>query len=328
MHFRNSLLALSSALLIVGCQQQNNPFHPPHGVERYVEGAELLQEGRQQQAIAALEQAVSDNPDLISPRNLLGQLYRQAGEFQQALTQYENLVRLDPYTVSNHYYLGLCYHFLNRLSEAQQAYLDALHLDPRDFKSNMNLGLVKLALGDNASAVHYLQIATQINPKSAPAWSNYAVALDATGQYHPAEQCYRRALELDSNNTAAQLDFGTNLLLQNKTSEALAILGPLSKRLNSPLAHKRYADALAQSKKFAPAKDEYHTTLTMNPRYYPALNALGDIAIQEYEQGSELDESLQSEAVKDWQASLALDPDQPEIQAKVKKWEHPPMFGK
>jgi tetratricopeptide (TPR) repeat protein len=322
------IFAVGELILVAGCRPQAARFQSPKAVDRYVEGAELLQEGRQQQAIEALQQAVDENPDLISPRTLLGQLYRTSGEFQQALTQYQNLVRLDPYTVSNHYYLGLCYHFLNRLTEAQEAYLDALHLDPRDFKSNMNLGLVKLALGENADAVHYLHVATEINPKSAPAWSNYGVALDAMGDYPKAEECYRHSLELDSDNTAALLDFGTNLLLQNKTSEAITILGPLSKRLNTPMAHKRYADALAQSKKFDAAKDEYHATLNLNPRYYPALNALGDIAINQYEQGLELDESLHSEAMDDWKKSLAVDPDQPEITEKVKKWEHPPMFGK
>ena len=322
------LIGVGSAMLLAGCQPHRASFAPPKAVDRYVEGAELLQEGRQQQAIEALQQAVDENPDLISPRTLLGQLYRTSGEFQQALTQYQNLVRLDPYTVSNHYYLGLCYHFLNRLTEAQDAYLDALQLDPRDFKSNMNLGLVKLALGENSDAVHYLHVATEINPKSRAAWSNYAVALDAMGEYPKAEQCYRRSLELDSDNTAALLDFGTNLLLQNKTSEAITILGPLSKRLNTPMAHKRYADALAQSKKFDQAKEEYHTTLNLNPRYYPAFNALGDIAIDQYEKGLELDESLHSEAMDNWRKSLAVDPDQPAVTEKVKKWEHPPMFGK
>lgn len=322
------LLAAAGATILVGCRSQQKALAPPVAVDQYVEGAELLQEGRRQQAITALEQAVQENPDLISPRTLLGEIYRTAGEFQQALIQYQNLCRLDPYTVSNHYYLGLCYHFLNRLTEAQQAYLDALHLDPRDFKSNMNLGLVKLALGENAEAVRYLKAATEINPKSASAWSNYAVALDAVGDYPHAEACYRKSLELDADNSAAQLDFGTNLLLQNKTSEALAILGPLSKRMNTPMAHKRYADALAQAKKFGPSKEEYHTTLNLNPNYYPALNALGDIAIADYEQGMELDESLRTEAMNDWKKSLVVDPDQPGISEKVKKWDHPPMFSK
>ena len=223
-------------------------------------------EGAREQAITALQQAVEDNPDLISPRTLLGQLYRSDGEYQQAVTQYQNLVRLDPYTVSNHYYLGLCYHFLNRLTEGSR-YTGRPASDPQDFKSEYELGLVVFALGENAEAVHYLHIATQINPKSAPAWSNYAVALDAMGDYPHAEECYRRSLELDADNTAALLDFGTNLLLQNKTTEAIAILAPLSKRLNTPMVHKRPADF---SLACPPQPAEYHSNL----RHYPALNAL------------------------------------------------------
>lgn len=328
---RHLIFLLSSATALsffAGCQSSQQANQPPKATDQYIEGAELLDQGRRQQAMAALEQAVQENPDLISPRNLLGQLYRDNGEFKQALNQYQNLVRLDPYTVSNHYYLGLCYHFLDNLKQAEQAYQDALKLDPRDFKSNMNLGLVNLALGDNQAAVHYLEIAAQIDPKSGPAWSNYAVALDSIGEYAKAEECYRRSLELDSNNTAAQIDFGTNLLMQNKTAEALAILGPLSKRMNTPMAHKRYGDALAQKKDYAGAKAEYNQTLSLNPRYYPALTALGDITIADYERGLELDDSLRNAALDNWRKSLEINADQPAVQDKIKTWEHPPMFEK
>lgn len=325
---RPFLAALIPLGLLAGCQSTSKSLNHPPAVDHYIEGAELLQQGRRQQALAALQQAVADNPDLISPRTLLGQLYRDAGKYKDALTQYQNLVRLDPYTVSNHYYLGLCYHFLNQLAEAQQAYLDALHLDPRDFKSNMNLGLVKLALGENSAAVHYLKIASQIDPKSAAVWANYGVALDSVGDYSKAEQCYRRSLELDAKNTATLLNFGTNLLLQNKTAEALTILAPLSRRMNTAMSHKRYGDALAQAKQFPDAINEYNTTLKLNPRYYPAFNELAAIDIDEYQQGLQLDESLRTSALENWKKSLAINPDQPAIQKKIKQWEHPALFGK
>ncbi|HWB52990.1 MAG TPA: tetratricopeptide repeat protein [Tepidisphaeraceae bacterium] len=327
-HLFLSVCVAGTLGLLAGCQPHRASFEAPKGVHRYVEGAELLQQGRRQQAIAELEAAVQENPDLISPRNLLGKAYRDDREYKKALVEYQNLVRLDPYTVSNHYYLGLCYHLLDQLGNAEAAYLDALRLDPRDFKSNMNLGLVKLALGEDQAAVHYLQTATDIDPKSAPAWSNYAVALDSIGHYAEAEQCYRRSLELDANNTAALLDFGTNLLLQNKTAEAQAILGPLSNRLDTPMAHKRYGDALAQSKDYTAAKKQYNITLKLDSRYYPALTGLGDVAIAEYEKGLELDDSLRITALSDWKKSLAINSDQSTVGEKVKKWEHPPLFGK
>jgi tetratricopeptide (TPR) repeat protein len=322
-----------SGSLMAGCglfqpKSAGPKLAPPRAVNRYVEGAELLQQGRRDQAVEALRSAIESNPDLISPRSLLGEVYREDSKFKEALDQYENLVRLDPYEVSNHYYLGLCYHFLDRLQEAGLAYRDALKLNPDDFKSNMNMGLVRLALGDTEGSVAYLRKATEIDPKSAAAWLNYGVALDGAGDLARAESAYRRSLEIDATSQTAQLNFGTNLVLQGKTSEALAVLEPLAKKLNSPLVHKRFGDALAQAKRWDESAKEYEVAIKLNPRYFPAINELGTISIERYRQGLELDDNLRITALNAWKRSLGVNPDQPAIRDQVQKWEKRPLFAK
>src|SRR5262245_15947220 len=109
--------ALKTALVCVtvtiatGCmsgQQSSLPITKPKGVENYVTGVEAMDAGDKARAVEALRKAVAQNPDLITPRIMLGGVYRKDGDYKNALDQYENLVRLDPYTASNHYYLGLC----------------------------------------------------------------------------------------------------------------------------------------------------------------------------------------------------------------------------
>src|SRR5207249_3608208 len=107
-----------------GCASKPPPasmdvtFARPKGVELVIQGVQALDAGDRDRAIAILQAALQANPNLITPRNMLGDLYRDKSQYTLALDQYQALVYLDPYSTSNHYYLGLCYQFLDRIREA------------------------------------------------------------------------------------------------------------------------------------------------------------------------------------------------------------------
>lgn len=310
-------VALVAVVGVVGCSSSSSG---PKGIDRYVQAVQAYQAGNKDRAVANLLVATRTNPDLIMARVMLGDLYRESGDYGQAVNQYEALVKLDPYTWSNFYKLGVTYQFLERLREAAESYGRALKLNPDDPNSNMNLGLVYLYLGNPDDAVKYTERATLLNPKSAAAYSNLGVALDARGEFARAEAAYRHSLDIDPENTTTLLNLGTNLIAQNKGSEAVDIMERVIQTDNTPLHRKRYGDALAKAGRYDEAVKQFESALNIDPKYYPAMNEIGWTKIAEYRQNLELDEAKRSEAVAMWDKSLAINPDQPKIQAAKAEW--------
>ncbi|HVT88302.1 MAG TPA: tetratricopeptide repeat protein [Tepidisphaeraceae bacterium] len=322
-----SLILLTTSLLFAGCASQKPLPEHPEGVDYYVQGVQLNKSGKIDQAIDMWEKAVIANPKLRMAHVMLGDAYRSRGDYSRAAVHYDAATKLDRYSFSNHYNLGVAYQMLNRLEEAATAYLSAIELNPRDVKSNMNLGLVYLALGKNDSAVTFLDRATKLDPSYGPARSNLGVALDARGDLMAAESNYRKALELDSKNLVTQQNLAQNLISQKKTSEALTIMEHVLTQTDSPAAHKRYGDALAQARKFDQATAQMDIALKADPTYIPAINGKADVLILQYTAGLELDDKLRMTALDLWRSSLKMNPNQPGIAESIKKWTQPGLFG-
>jgi tetratricopeptide (TPR) repeat protein len=248
-------------------------------------------------------------------------LYREEGDYASALPQYEALARLDPYTAVNFHRLGISYHFLNRMREAATAYARAIRLDPRDWKSHMNLGLVDAALGNNNAAIEHCQRAVSLNPDAPAAHANLGVAYDAGGNRAEAEAAYRRSLALQPAQPAVQTNLANNLLAQKRPQDALPILRGVTETSDSPLARRRYGDALAMSGRDDEAAAQYRRALATDARYYPAMNALASLLMTQYRKGLLLDDRKRDEAVAMWRQSLEINPKQPRVQEQLKAWQ-------
>lgn len=333
---RKSFLSLIGVLAICGvmaggCAPQSQSGtragRPPRAVDQYVSAVYAHQRGDDARAIATLEAAVKENPNLTMARTMLGDLYRANAEYSMAALHYEAATQLDPYSPQSHYKLGLMYQLLNRLQESAAAYLRSLKLNPNDVPANMNLGLVYLALDQPDDAVYYTERATQIDPRSPAAWANYGVALDAQGSLTQAESAYRRSLDLDESQNATKLNLGTNLIAQKKPDQAISVLRDVIRQEDSALARRRLADACLLDRQYDQALREYQRALKINPRYYPVYNEIARLRIQQYRDGFELDDSLRLAAIQAWQASLKINPNQPRIQGQVQQWTDQSLFS-
>ncbi len=313
----NRLKIVLACLILTGCAV----YQKPKGEEDYVAGTLALERGDKDQALQSLLSATQKNPNLIIARSRLGDIYRDRSDYTHAAEQYEAVIKLDPYTSKNYYNLGITYQFLNRLKEAAEQYLHALQLDPKDARSSMNAGLCYLSLGDESESLKYTQEATVLSPNLAAAWTNYGVALDAAGKYLDAEAAYQKSAELDASNPLNLYNLGSNLVEQKKYKQALTILEPLSQSHDSPPTRKRLGDAYAGLNRANDALREYATSVRQDVNYYPALNEMGQILIDRYKQGLELDERQRDSAVQMWKQSLRINPNQPGVVAQVKKWD-------
>ena len=325
--FAGAVLALAGLLLLnAGCAGRGRSSSK--AMRGYVQGVQAYHAGDHAGAVAALEAATKQDPELIMAQSMLGDLYRTRGDYRAASERYETLTKLDPYSATNHYRLGVAYHLLNRMRDAAAAYVRAIKLDPRDARSSTNLGLAYLALGQPEDALRYTERATLLDPRSAAAWTNLGVALEATGDLARAESAYRRSLDLDSTQVQPMLNLGLNLIQQNKTADAVSVMEQVLKLQDAPTIRKRYGDALARAGRYDEAVEQYDVALAQEPDNYDAVNGLAYVRIAEYRKGLELDDSKRQAALELWRKSLSMNPDQPRIQAAVSDWSEKGLFGK
>lgn len=326
------LLALGTVVTAIGgtgCQQQADPaeYRRLSGMAAYIRGYEAFQEGDRDTAVRSLAQAVDDNPQLITARGMLADILRREGNYEEAAEHYERLTALDPYNYLNFYHLGVSYHFLERVEAAIIAYQGALRLRPDDPKTNMNIGLAYMVLGDAERALPYARKAVALDPSSAAALGNYALVLDSVGDHEEAEQAYRKSLEMDPTQVGVRINYSANLVRQGRPREAIPILEQVVAEQRTVLAVRRLGDAYAAAGNVDRAMQLYQEALEMNPRYYPALNAMAELQIRQYQEGLQLDESLRRQALDLWRQSLQIRPQQPQVTQQIEKLENVGMFG-
>ncbi len=324
------VVLIGGLLLLGGCQSsessQAGNNSGQSAMSAYVSGYQAYQNGDRDAAVRELLTAVDGDPQLITARAMLAEIYRQEGKYRQAAQQYEMLTALDPYDYLNFYHLGVSEHFLSQLRRAAQAYQKALALKPDDPKSNMNLGLAYMALGNSQDALPFAKKGVELTPDSAAAWGNYGLVLDANGNLADAEAAYRKSLDLDPSAAGVQVNYAGNLLRQNRPAEAVALLKPLNEKQPTSLSLRRLGDAYAAMGQSGEAVRQYQAVLKMNPRYYPAINAIADVRIGEYEKGLQINNAARAEAVSMWKRSLEINPNQPKVKALLERWEKADLF--
>src|SRR5690606_2583219 len=141
-------------------------------------------------------------------------------------------------------------------------------------------------------------------PNSAAAWGNYALVLDSSGQHAEAEAAYRKSLDLDPTVAGVRLNYATNLIRQNRPKEAISLLEPLVKEQRSVLGLRRLGDAYAAAGQPDRAVEQYQAALRLSPRYYPAMNQIAAVRIEQYVKGLQLNEKARQEALTMWRQSL------------------------
>ncbi len=311
-----NLILVAAICAVTGCGARSSS----PSSQAYVRGVQLYRAGNPDGAERLLLSAIERDPSLITPRAVLGEIYRDRRQYEKAATQYEQLIRLDPYGAEQHYWLGVCYHLMGRWQEAAAGYLRSLRLNPENARACISLGAVYLSLDQTDKAIESLRRATQLDPLSAEAHGNLAVALDLAGEFPLAERSYRASLEIDSTQPLVLRAFGYNLMRQGKPNQALAVLQQALANDDSAITRKRYADALAACGRYDEAREAYEALLQRHPRYSAAMNALADLLISRYRAGFELDESLRRDALGWWRKSLEISPNQPPLRTALEQW--------
>ncbi len=159
-------------------------------------GLALLQEGKIQEAVICLEDAVHFKPDSAPLRLNLGVAHAQVKRLDQAIVHFRKAVELHPASALGHANLGLAYVQSSRFAEAAEVLEIAARLDSESADVHNHLGIAQAQLGREEEAARSYARAIELRPKFHATHTNLGNLRRSQGRLEEALTCYDEALRL------------------------------------------------------------------------------------------------------------------------------------
>jgi tetratricopeptide (TPR) repeat protein len=176
----------------------------------YKEGLAFKEQGKVDDAIAAMQAAVAANPNHGMAWASLGHLYKQKKDLPKAIDAYEHataLIKKDKVLWEN---LGTAYANSEppRLDDAERVLMVACKLDPKDGSIRGKLGTIKRKKNDYAGAIVQLEIAVKTKDPDPEWWHSLGVAYRFAKRDDDAIMAYQKAIEGAPNEARYHFDLG------------------------------------------------------------------------------------------------------------------------
>lgn len=126
-------------LLVVLLGAGDVQARPEEAVKRNNFGADLLKQGRLDEAIAEFQRAVEIDPTYAAAHFNLAYAFERRERFDEAIGQYRKALELEPGNLLGHNNLGVLYDKQGKYDEAVAAFEQALRVDPANATVQKNL---------------------------------------------------------------------------------------------------------------------------------------------------------------------------------------------
>lgn len=158
-------------------------------------GLAEIADGRLDAALPHQQEAVRIRPEWSVAQRNLGKLLMLLGRPAEAEEHYRRTLELEPSAVSR---ADLASSLLQqrRLGEAIAEYQVAIELDPEFAEAYSSLAVAYLMQNELVRALEYLDRALELRPDYADGWVNRGIALQIAGRPSEAIESFERALEL------------------------------------------------------------------------------------------------------------------------------------
>jgi tetratricopeptide (TPR) repeat protein len=225
---------------------------------------------------------VGKNPSSPGALKLLGGIFFLDGKYLNSAIAYKKADAISPLDDRNRFTLALAYVELNHRDWARPELEKLRKLDPKTPLYPYWLGRLDYDAMKYSTAVAHFNKALDLDPAYTRAYDNLGLCHEALGKYDDAIKDYRKAVELNRQNTPNSpwppLNLGALLVKLGQLQEAEEYLQE-SLRYDSRLAqaHYQYGLLLENGKKNEEALRELEQAARLDPAYAEPHYVLGRI---------------------------------------------------
>jgi tetratricopeptide (TPR) repeat protein len=321
-------LALTAAGCWMGSMQQA-------AIDHYVASQAMMNKGDYDAALAELKAATRADSSLSVAHAAAGDIYRKRGDWEMAKRSYQSACVANPYAFKPHYNLGVVFQQLAEadrkiesiranLTQAVQAYIRAITIRGNDFDSNLNLSVCYYQLEKYDLAEQYCKAALELDPKSAPAYSNLGIIYDCQGRPYDAIGAYKSSLELDTHQPLILLNLGSTYMRQGRLKQAVHTFELASGELpNDPAPFEQIGTCYFHMNQEPQALEAYQKAAAISPKSPGAHRGMGVIYMTQFLR-DQSQASLRDKALEEWNTSLDAQSNQPDLIKLVEKYRPKP----
>jgi Flp pilus assembly protein TadD len=208
---------LSAAARSIGAAYERNPKDRNTGLSY---ANILMMTGRQQQALAVMQQVAIANPSDREVLAAFGKAQAAAGQLEQALSTIGRAQLRDRPDWKLFSAEGAVLDQLGRSEEARGRYRMALDIQPNEPSVLSNLGMSYVLSGDLRTAETYLKSASQQPSADSRVRQNLALVVGLQGRFDEAEKIARSELTQEQAN--ANVTYLRSMLAQQNNWKKLA----------------------------------------------------------------------------------------------------------
>jgi tetratricopeptide (TPR) repeat protein len=272
-------------------------------------GEVLQKEGRDDEALAELLESVAIAPLSPVEYNAIGNIHRRHGRFDAAIEAYRDALRADPQYIGAYNNLGLCLQERGRLAEAEALYAKGLAIRPENAVLRNSMATLRSAQGNREAALTEVDRALAASPDWPVAQGNKATLLFAMGRIAEAKEAFARWVALEPDNLEGRLGYALTLLATRDPDAAIAQLHEVIHRDPANLrAHVALGETFLKKGDLGRARTELEAAVGSGEPVARAWNSLAEVYTRL---------GLRPEAAAALRRSLSIEPDQPEVRARL-----------
>ena len=185
-------------------------------------GIAFANQGRTDEAIAHLREALLIDPTYDKAHNNLGLALAKQGKLEEAIAHYETAMRINPNDPDPHNNLGNAYSDMRMYDRAIAQYNEALRISPENKKTHYNMGNALSCQGKFDDAIDEYNKALRIQPDSTDTMNNLGMVLARIGKFEEAKPYFLKALRIDPKQPKPHYNMGVVLMQQKRLDEAIS----------------------------------------------------------------------------------------------------------
>jgi Tfp pilus assembly protein PilF len=272
-------------------------------------GEVLQKQGRDDEALAEFERAVAIAPLSPVEHNHIGNLHRKHGRLDAAMAAYRDALRADPQYIGAYNNLGLCLQEKGRFDEAGALYAKALAIRPENPILRNSLATLLAARGRKDEALAEVERALASQHDWPVALGNKATLLFEMGRMPEARKAYEQWVAVEPDNVESRLGYALVLLQAQDpggaTTQFEAVLKQDPKNLR---AHVALGEGCLRKGDLNCAESHLEAAVAAEDKVPRAWNSLGEVYLRQ---------GHPDRAAAAFKRSLAIDPAQPEVRARL-----------